>query len=461
MHYQATAISLATEQTPRTVNLAWIAPDTAVVLRQYPPAFSALVAIPIAAGFDPINAARVILAISAGMWIALVVRLVSSVLDVFRGVLIAAVVFVLPATLLSHQSLLSEPPFLVAVFGMIAAMYYRPGSPLLYGTLAALSSLIRYLGLGMIVSACLWAMFQPGSLATRLRRGILAGIPSLALQGWWQLYISGSGDGLTSFHLRGRLGVDMRRAAGAISRWIAPGIEHNLIRLAATVLVILALGLLAWHYRVTISRILREQRPLSRLVQVCGLVAATYLAVLVFLRLFAEYIFVDQRTLLPVFVLVTLVIALVVSALRHELTVFHRRIVYGVAIAWLAGAIMADLAYVRQSRDPGIEYAEARRLKSPTMEWIRRNAQNRPIFSNHAGAVYFGAERFSRAMPQVWTDADLRTFADTVRARRGLIVTFREPYAKVEAAKALVESLPVKLEATFPDAEIWSFEGGP
>ena len=453
--YVAAARSLVSDGTLEVPTLSWSRPDSASALKHYPPGMSTAMAAAALLGADIPTAARIVIALSAAIWVGAVVALVTAVTATAPALVLVIALLAMPSTVFVHQYVMSEPLYLAALLLTIWIMWAHPARPLAYGTAAALCSLVRYVGLAAILAVGVWALVQPGTLAMRIRRGLLAGLPSLLVQGLWQIRIMRSGQDIAPLTNPGGWGEEIVRAIGSVTRWLAPGISSYAIRGIAALGFAGLVCWLLWHHRRALAVGAAPGTLARRLCAVIGLILGIHVAVLLGLRATTYVIPFDLRILAPIFLLIATLGGIGLALAWPALSIGLRRVTAVVIALWIASGAVTSGAMVRQARQLGLEYGELSRRSSASIKWIRERGHAHVFFTNAHATMYLNAGRHARSLPLQWTDAEARAFADTVRRWNGLIAIFTYPSGKVPAAQSLIAQLPADSVASFPDAVIW------
>ena len=453
--YVAAARSLVADGTLEVPTLSWSRPDSASALKHYPPGMSVAMASAVLLGADIPTAARIVIALSAAIWVGVLVTMVTAVTSPAPALVLATAVLAMPSTVFVHQYVMSEPLYLAALLLTICIMWAHPSRPLAYGIAAALCSLVRYAGLAAIIAAGVWALAQPGTWATRVRRGLLAGLPSLVLQGLWQIRIMQSGQDIAPLTNPGGWTEEFVRTIGSVTRWLAPGIGSYAVRGIVALGFAGLTGWLLWRHRRVLISAAAPGTGARRLCAVTGLVLGCHLAVLLVLRATTYVIPFDLRILAPVFLLIVTLAGIGLALVWPALSLGLRRVTAAVIALWIVSGAVTSEAMVRQARRLGLEYGELSRRSSASIRWIRERGDDHVFFTNAHATLYLNAGRHARSLPLQWTDAEARAFADTVRRWNGLIAIFTYPSGKVPAAQSLIAQLPADSVASFPDAVIW------
>ena len=462
VQYVAAAKSLAANGTLEIPDDSWDSPDSVDPLTHFPPGLSTVLAGPVALGADPVQAARVVNGVAALVLIALVFMLVSWAEGRAAGAIAAIGIAVTPAVAFLFLDVLSEPLFLALAVTALACMVWRPRSPVLAGIAAAAAALVRYAGVSVIAAAGVWSLLLPGTMRDRIRRAVMAGIPGVLALGSWMIRtrLETNGEGIRRFSVYGQILPTLREGLRTLAGWSAPLVDGAWRAIPAAIvacaLVVLARDVLRrWGVR---DRVLggRPVRPddgaeRSRLVVAATLVmAACYVAVVVSARLFADpNIPLDERLLAPLMLFVMLA---VVVALSNGWHVWQRpaRIVAAVLfVGWAGASAWATAEEGAYAVETGNDYADQSWFGSPLIAWVRDHGAGRELYTNYPTALYFHANRFSRALPQAPLPDTARTFADTVAQHHGLIVAFDRASRFAASPAVLMQLVPAPVHVVF------------
>jgi len=441
--YLGAAESLARGHGYRVPIANWVTSDTTSALSHFPPGYPTAIALPIALGASPVNAARVTNAVSVFVDIALVTWLVASTAGIAAGIGLALTLMAMPAFVEVHLSVLSEPLFLSCITAALAAMVsaaqqaeerstlYRA---LLAGLAAAAAMLTRYAGAAVVAAVSLWMLLQPGRTTARLRRAATALAPSALLVGWWFVYVhlTSTVRAIRSFGAYGGIQETLRMGAATIVAWLVPLMSDQTLPGRAWIALAM-IAAIAWLVRRGAR--LAHQSPCGMLLGAAGMLAVCYVAVLLASRLLADpYIPFDNRMLAPLFVLV----AVAMSASWRDSRMPLRVVCAVGLLAWLGASLTVTTDEISWVLDNGQDLDQQQWRASPLLAWARLNAPDRPLYSNWAPAVYFHLHRSSHEIPG---DAEmLPAFVDTLRARDGVVLLFDVPSPDQVGADTLVNA---------------------
>ena len=434
--YLGAAQSLAGGHGYRIPIADWATADTTSVLSHFPPGYPTAIALPIALGVSPLNAARVINAVSVFVDIALAMWLVASIAGMAAGIGLALALIAMPAFVEVHLSVLSEPLFLSCITAALAAMLSasqqvdersRLHRALLAGLAAAAAMLARYAGAAVVAAVSVWMLLQPGTTAARLRRAAAALAPSALLVGSWLVYVhlTGAVRAIRSIGAYGGIQETLRMGAATVVAWLVPLMSDQTLPGRASIALTMIVAM-AWLVRRG-ARIARHS-PSGTLLGAAAMLALCYVVVLLASRLLADpYIPFDNRLLAPLFVLVAVIVAVAISVWWRDSRVPLRVVCAAGLLAWLGASLTVTTDEISWALENGQDFDQQQWRASPLLAWARANAPHRPLYSNWAPAVYFHLHRSSHEIPDTG-DADvLRAFVDTLRARDGVVLFFDIP----------------------------------
>jgi len=403
----------------------WTSSDSVAPLAHFPPgpslAIGSLIRL---TGLPPYVAALWIIALSAGMTLALVFLLVAPLEGWVVGLLSALVVGILPPFVLVHATIWSEPlylPFLLLTLILMVRLPRRPGFA---GVTAAVAAMVRYLGLAAVGSVGIWAFLKTRSLRKALV-GIAPGVGVfLAWSAWTRLH---GGAVRTWGEFSVPLTNSIAQLPGMVRFWLAPG-------LPALVATVLLLGVLATH-------VFGRKELMGPLWVLLG----GHLLLTVFSRLVVDHrIPFDARMFLPTIVLAMLP---VVAGL------WKRRVLGpGILTLWCVWTLGQDVKGVRTTRQVGLYYTDVRWLRSGVLTWLEEGSQGMRIYSNDPGFIAFHLQRNARFLPLKTQDLD-EFFRDWTE-RPGAIVLLMPQQPDEWTSEAYLDNLPVTPAFQGPDALI-------
>jgi hypothetical protein len=460
MSYIGAAESLARRGTLRIPAAHWADSDSTKALGHFPPGFPIVIALPVALGAPPVQAARGIEAAAAFATVALAVWLVSAVATPGAGLLAGVVLLVTPSFAFDHWQIISEPLCLALLMATLALMTFSR-KPWTYGIAAAAAGFVRYAAFASTGAAVLWAYGLGGSHRERLRRAAIAAAPTVVLQVAWWLRAAAESAELRSFGVRGGLGPSFRELAGTLGGWLAPSVPVAWAQaLLAVAVGGVAVAVLAHAARRPASARAGLRPPLQRLLAAAGLLAACYAALVLFSRLFVDVsIPFDQRLLSPFIVLAEVATVAAFAAGWRGWSGRWRAAVVVTGALWIAGSARATVQAVTDALDGGWGYASDDWRISRLGDWLRGPGRNAAIFSNNTATAYFLTYRPSRGVPQTLNADSVSAFGRVLRERRGVLVRFPFDLETGAPPDSLANRLGLIEMARFPEGVIWAPRG--
>lgn len=446
--------------------------DSSEALAHYPPGFSTVIAVPVALGAPPWQGARLARAFGAFLLVTSSVLIGISLAGVGTGVLMAVALFATPSVVFSYLISLSEGFFLGLVGVTVALMILRPRGALAYGLTAAAALITRYVGVALTGAVSLWAFAQPGTLSQRFRRALVAGLPSVVVQGAWMLHLRGEPRGMRPFGVYGELLPVLRNWVGAVAMWLAPEVPNPALRIAIKILLFAAFATMV----IVVLRRLAVARsdstptafpvsPYARLLLASVVFIILYSIVYVLARLFADWqLNAERRYLGPVDALVSISIAAVTAA-WWRLHAGARRWAGAVVFTmWLALSFAGSAIVVRQARADERTWDE-KFARSNLLAWIQSEGNQREIFTNWGAPVYLYAHRPVRELPFVFDTGRIVELGRILAKRCGVVVYFREKsmrgmmpdhlIARFAEPDSIAAFLQLREVARLPDGVVW------
>jgi hypothetical protein len=476
LSYMGAAESLVAHGTYRIPAAPWTSADSTSPLAHFPPGYSTALALPIALGMAPPQAARLVDALAAFVTVSTLVLVVSAAATVPAGVLLGAALIATPAMATVHLSVLSEPLFLALLVLTIAAMVCAPDRPLRAGTPAAFGMMVRYAGASLVAAVVLWQFARRAPLRKRVRRAALAALPALVLESAWVVrtrLAAGGAHAIRQFAIYGDLGSTLRQGAATLRDWLIPETDtewplwhHGMIALVAAVLLVVLIVLGAQVARTGARRGPQGDAAVDasagahgrawRLLRACALLIACYAAMIAASRLFADpAIPLDERILAPFLLLVTTgAVVAIASWWRVASSPVARAAVAIALLGWWAGSASVALGYGRFALDYGSDFAGEEWRHSAVLDWARTAGAQHPLYTNWPAAVYFHLHRPAYSLPSPEEAGELSAFADTLRSRGGRALVFDAPNADDPVARSLLEQGGLRLVARLNDGMV-------
>jgi hypothetical protein len=433
--YVGAAVSFVRTGAFRIPTSGWAASDTTEALAHFPPGFPIAIAGPIALGVSPVQSARIVMAVSAFV----TATVIGLTLDTTALRLLAvAIVFLTPAIVDVHLSVLSEPLFLALLVSALVLMQRTDWAwRLALGLVGAAAVMVRYAGIGIVGAAALWVLARRGvPWRQRLRDLALVSLPAvIALRIW-----TARNTEIRRIASYGHFGATLRVGANTVADWLAPGITAPVVRGIVTIV----LGILAAY---TVIGAWRAQRA-RPIIAGAALLSACLAGVTVVSRLRADpNIPFDERIFAPGFLLAELAtVAALASAPRIA------RFLLG---AWVVASAVVSTGAIKNALAVGNDFASSDWRYSPTVAWVRDSANGRTIYTNWPVALYFQAGRSSHSLPPVLEPLTLRRFGDRLVRTHGLVVAFDVPSPDAAPPDSIAERLRLTRVARLDDGTVW------
>ncbi len=458
MSYLGAAESLARHGSLRIPMADWSDPDSTSALRHFPPGFPIVTALPVVLGAEPGQAARGVEALSAFATVALVVWMVAAVAGSGAGALAGLALLVTPALVLDHVRVLSEPLCLALLAATLALMVFSK-RPLLYGVAAAAAGLVRYAAVPAGGAAVLWAFGRHGPLRERVRRAVLAALPTALLSAAVMLRSVLESGTARTITLHADLGPTLRELGATLMTWLAPLVPAGW---GAALLAVLVAGAgVAVLLDASSGRPGRPERgsPARSLLSAAALLAACYAAFVLVSRVFVyDNIPFDDRMLSPAILLAVIVVATPLGGAWRAWARPVRGAAAALASAWLAASAGATFRAVEDARDGGWGYASDAWRDSRLVAWLQADGRGFEIFSNDPAAVYFATHRPSRELPTDPTPEEVADFGRAIGAQKSVIVGFPSYYDRMTSPDSLARRLGLRKLAEFADGNVWGLE---
>jgi 4-amino-4-deoxy-L-arabinose transferase-like glycosyltransferase len=455
LQYMGAAESLAAHLEYRVPTAEWASADSTSPLAHFPPGFSTALALPVRLGLAPMQAARLVEALAAGVTVTVLVLLVGGATTPLAGILAAVALFAMDAMHEVHVSVLSEPLFLACLALTLAAMVHAPDRPLRAGVPAALGALTRYAGLSLVGAVALWQLFQRAPLTTRLRRAVVAVLPALVLQGMWVLRtrrMAGSMAIRRFAAYTSGLRATLAQGGATLAGWLVPDHDassepmshHGWLALAVGVVVLAFVIAGARRARRLARTTADDDAPSTawRLIAASLVLTVCYAGMLLVSRLLADpAIPLDNRLLAPVLFLATTIVATTIALWwRASHSTLARVAVAGALLCWWGASAAVTYDDAEYALEQGSDFAGEQWQRSEVLAWARTNGTTYPLYTNWSAAPYFHLHRPSRLLPLRNDTRALAAFPDTLRVRNGRALVFNvagEEYATAEQLAGL------------------------
>ena len=478
--YVGSAESFARHGEFRIPTSHWPSRDSTSLLTHFPPGYSTALALPVRAGMAPVQSARLVQATAAFLTVATLTFLVGDATAPLAGILLATALFGISAMYEVHVSVLSEPLFLALLALTLAAMVRRDERPWLAGLFAALAAMTRYAGLSAVGAVALWSGVRKGTLGERLRRCMWAILPAVVLQGLWfvRTKLVATAESIRELALYGNLGPTIRQGATTLASWLVPDADGALDPADAMphrgLIAVVTGALLAAIVLAGTLRTLRQYRaertsgsaPTAdsntgaalRLIAASALLIASYLALLIVSRLIADPgIPFDERILAPVIMLGMTIAATGIALWWRSTSAELPKIALCGALLgwWLAAAsvLWTEASFVMAW---GSDFAADQWHRSELLEWARTQGRGHSLYSNWPVVPYFYLGRPARDVPRLNESAQLREFADSLRANDGIVLAFNVPGLEYVTVDSLAKTPGLQVIARLQDGAVFA-----
>lgn len=468
--YLGAAESLVEGTGYRMPTAAWNAPESTTVLTHYAPGFPMAIALPVVMGFPPLQGARLVEALAAFVTVAVLVALVGDAAGMGTALAFGVALLVTPVLVDLHLMVLSEPLFLAMIALTLAAMVAAPETPLFSGVCATLAMAVRYSGVGVVAGVVVWALLGRGSRRDRVRRAVLALLPSLVVVVAGFL-VAHSAGGTTARRLGiyGGLGGALAEAGRTVAYWLVPTAEPAAWTwwLSVPAAVVLVAVLVAGARRARrLWELLPQDLPMQSSTNVPQLVAAralgagavlggSYAAALLASRLFVDGSFTfETRLLSPLILIAMLAFAVAAAAWWRSAGRAPRLVLALLLLAWAAGSLAATRTLVHESLTDGLDFAGYAWRGSSLLEWVRADGGGRPVYSNWPEVAYLYLDRPARGVPAPGDRGALRAFGDAVAAHNGVVLLWGADNPGFVSSDSLVAQSGLSVLATYPDGRV-------
>ena len=467
MAYMGAATSLAHNGTLRVPTAEWDRPDSTSSMSLWPPGFPAAIAAPVALGASPVQAARWINVIAAGVTAATIVLIVGVPLGVWAGLVAATAVFATQAVFDTHISVLSEPLFIAIMLLLLAVMLHARDRLLLLSGLATAALMVRYAGASAPAAAVLWTLLDSRrDGAARVRRALgVAILPVIFIVAWVaRTSVARDRHATPKIHVYGGWSATLLGARDTMAEWLAPLLsDSNLQRLVAIIVALAIVAFIAAAASDTAGNRLRQLRVggVATLLGAAALVAACYLAVVLTSRAFVGGgIPLDGRILAPFIVLVEIS---TVTAIAYWWRAYHFPVhaaLTAIGLVWLAASVTATANDAIYAATVGSDFASESWRHSPLIAWVKEHAGGHPVYTNWPPALYFHAHRIARELPDSTDPEDVSGFGELIRSNHGYVVGFDERSPDFMNPTELARRIGLQQVVRTADGAVWAAAPG-
>ncbi len=271
----------------------------------------------------------------------------------------------------------------------------------------------------------------------------------------------------------------VRNAGRIIAGWFIPGFEAGIAdwqALLVPLLLAIALGAamrFVWLRSTTQHPMPKNRAPIW-LVFVAGAYAACHLLLLlasmtlIDVNIQSGFSVVGERLLLPIYVCLLLILAVVFHAAWRSGTPIRRIAVLGLAMAFMGFQIASGLRMFQELRSEGRGYNSLEWRTSPTLEYVR-GLPDVPIFTNDLGAVYLLTGRYATFVPARYNPstgkprrdyaANLSLMKQTLRQDGGVVLILGSgPWGRLDQDHLAELTEGTSLIAEYGDGLIFRYE---
>jgi hypothetical protein len=338
----------------------------------------------------------------------------------------------------------------------------------------------RYADISAIGAVALWSVARAGTIGERVRRGVWALLPAVVLEGVWfvRTKLVATSEPIRKLALYGDLGPTLRQGGATLMSWLVPDADGALDPSDSMphrgLIAVVTGALLAAIVLVGTLRTLRQYRTehadestatgdanagaALRLLAASALLVACYLALLIVSRLIADPgIPFDERILAPVIVLGMTIaatgIALWWRSTRAELP---KIALCGALLGWWFAAASVTWIEASYVRTWGSDFAGDQWHRSDLLAWARARGHGHALYTNWPVVPYFYLGRPARDVPRLNESAQLREFADSVRAHDGLVLAFNVPGLEYVTVDSLAKTPGLQMIARLHDGVVFA-----
>jgi hypothetical protein len=332
---------------------------------------------------------------------------------------------------------------------------------------------VRYAGLSLVGAAALWSFAQPGTLAVRVRRGVIAALPAIVMQALWvvRTKLVAAAEPIRKIGFYGNFGVSVEQARTTIEGWLVPDPDtltepmrfRGALTIAAAVLLIVvtlaAVRALVRRRALASDRVTESSDALAeRLLSAATLTVGCYLALVVVSRIVADPgIPFDERILSPVIVLGTTIVATGLAVWWiGSVAVLPKIALIGALLGWWCAAGSVTVAQAVRVRDYGSDFGSDDWRRSDLLEWARTEGVGHPLYTNWVAAVYFHLRRPARDLPMLTEMRRVPELARVLRANDGRAVVFTVPGVEFLTVDSLRRAPELRVVAERADGVVFA-----
>jgi hypothetical protein len=460
----------------------WTGSSSTQPLTHFPPLYPLLLAGMARLGLDPLAAARGLNALLFAANIAsfgLVLRHCASG-SRWTGVLGAFLVFSASFMLELHATAWTEPLFILCGIWSLFILYRhleQPRRTVLFsaGLLAALACLTRYIGVVLVVTGLIGALWLSREALRRrlIDGGIWVVVSAAPLLAWLvrNERLVGTGvDRQLALHLLSL--AQVKTGLLVFSTWLVPQGLSNTSRQALLLFVVaicLGMGAYLWRRR-KIEEL--DLRPITLPL----LFTLIYLASLGLSISFLDaQIPVNSRLLSPLWVAGLFSALYLADGLLFQVEGIRalKTLLLGSLLLVCGLYLQNAVSWISQSHRQGLGYASPGWIESDLVEKVRLLPPETPVYSNAPEVIYFFSGIYASPLPLKWNpnslrpnpllDSELSDMGAKLRGEKSVLVIFDalkgRAYYPTEAE--ISEETPLRLIAATQDGMIYTGQNGP
>jgi len=461
----------------------WDADGVFHSLTNFPPLYSAFLAVSERLGISAYRGARAMSIVASASLIFLVgVYLYFRTTSVVVALFGASFVAFSASMITTYVWVLSEPLsnlLIMMVLINLVEFLEHPHSRWLMMSLillSALAFLTRYANLSLAVTAVISLVFLPAQpIRKRFAKSTFYIVLSmLPLAGFLlrNVLVAGSlANRPTPFFHPPDTAV-VQQGVNSIMQWILPRtVTQNLNQVWANLLVLTLIGVITvgWYVgfiRKSFSQIRGEQHAVSRIVSVFWIFFITYLGLILgTLFWFDRLLPLNERILSPLFLAGLFIILSPVLTVAQGRSRSLSIMLIGISAILLVANARDALSYVEVLHQDGLGYASTEWRTSRTMKFIK-DLPEVPIYSNDIPAAYLLADRIVHSLPitmnpstfqinpNYQSEMDQMRF-DLLNEDGYIVLIGSDPLHRVEADALSTFTEGLDLEVLFPDGAVF------
>jgi len=436
----------------------WSSPDSTQALSHFPPGPSLVIAAPMLLGLPSQGAALLVLALSAGLVVGLGYWMTSGLLGPVLGLVPLIPVVASEPLIRVHTAIWSEPPFLVLTVALLWTMVRWPGKAGVHGAVAALGVLLRYVGMGAVLAAMIWAWRRADGGPERRRRVLLAGLPGVVVFGLWTAVVRLRGEAVRSVDFHG----DAVQTLGAIGfefrRWLAPGLAGRLGTVVAWLIILIGCAVVTLAIRRSAARDEGGSERRSLLVA-ASLVSGCFVLTVLVSRFFLDPLIpFDTRIFSPVVLLfaISVGVALTGPTSSAPNSPLVRRLTGPALLTlWAVLSLVQIRPLVAEVQRTGRFYTQLTWLRSPVVEWVNEEGGDWRIYSNEPQLFWVLANRTGWQLPSRWEPGAAEAFQEVFRERPGAVIVTAPVRGMDLRPDTLVRMLDLVPVVTVPEGIVY------